>query len=78
MTKPQWLLELEENGYVVVRNVIPKAACDEFVEDSLKWLEGFPFGFKRDDRGTWTDEHLPWGQKYVESNIASQCQNQAD
>ncbi|KAK1070466.1 hypothetical protein LTR12_008729 [Friedmanniomyces endolithicus] len=63
MTKPQWLLELEENGYVVVPNVIPQASCDQFVESSLHWLESFPHGFKRDDRSTWDEEHLPSGHK---------------
>ena len=63
MTRPEWQADLEENGYAVVRNVIPKQSCDDFVESSLKWLETFPHGFKRDDRSTWKTEHLPWGQK---------------
>ncbi|KAK4958273.1 hypothetical protein LTR10_004699 [Elasticomyces elasticus] len=63
MTKSQWMLELEQNGYVVIPNVIPQVSCDAFVESSLEWLEGFPHGFKRDDRNTWDEEHLPFGQK---------------
>lgn len=61
MTKTQWLIDLERDGYVVVPNVIPKEACAEFRESALQWLESFPYGFKRDDRSTWTDQHLPFG-----------------
>ncbi len=61
MTKPQFLLDLERDGYVVVPNVIPKEECAAFREAALGWLEGFPYGFKRDDRSTWDEAHLPWG-----------------
>lgn len=57
------MADLEKNGYVVVPNVIPKESCDQFVEDAWKWLESFPHGFKRDDRRTWTAEHLPSGHQ---------------
>jgi len=61
--RPQWLDDLERDGYVVVPNVIPKESCDAFVEASWKWLEGFPHGFKRDDRSTWDEWHLPYSFK---------------
>ncbi|RSH91688.1 hypothetical protein EHS25_009057 [Saitozyma podzolica] len=61
MTKPSWLLQLERDGYVVIPNTIPQSACDEFVSEAWAWLEKFPYGFKRDDRSTWTAEHLPYG-----------------
>ncbi|BEI92616.1 uncharacterized protein CcaverHIS019_0502440 [Cutaneotrichosporon cavernicola] len=61
MTKPQFLLDLERDGYVVVPNVIPEEECAAFREAALEWLESFPYGFKRDDRSTWADEHLPFG-----------------
>lgn len=60
MTKPAWLLTLERDGVVVLPNIIPKADCEEFCEEAIKWLEKFPHGFKRDDRSTWTAEHLPY------------------
>lgn len=65
MSKPQFLLDLERQGYVVVPNVVPQECCEEFKDEALNWLESFPYGFKRNDRSTWTDEHLPFGQKYV-------------
>lgn len=63
MSKPQFLFDLEEQGYAVVPNVVPQSSCDEFKEEALNWLESFPHGFKRDDRSTWTDQNLPFGQK---------------
>ena len=65
MARPQWLSDLEDNGYVVVPNVIPQESCDAFVESALQWLEGFPHGFKRDDRSTWREHHLPYSVKSV-------------
>lgn len=63
--KPDWLSDLERDGYVVVQGVIPKQDCAEFRDEALKWLEKFPHGFKKDDRSTWTDEHLPHSITYV-------------
>ncbi|WVQ82428.1 hypothetical protein IAT38_004556 [Cryptococcus sp. DSM 104549] len=60
MTKPQFLIDLERDGYAVVPGVIPEASCDDFVSEAWEWLESFPYGFKRDDRSTWTSEHLPY------------------
>jgi hypothetical protein len=59
MTKKQFLVDLERDGYVVVPGVIPQSACDGFQEAALSWLEAFPYGFKRDDKSTWTAQNLP-------------------
>lgn len=61
--KPSWLSQLESDGYVVVPRVVPEEDCAEFRAQAIKWLESFPHGFRADDRATWTDEHLPYGQK---------------
>lgn len=61
MTKPQFLIDLERDGYVVVPGAVPPEACAEFREQALQWLEKFPNGFDRNDRSTWTAEHLPYG-----------------
>lgn len=60
--KPQFLLDLERDGYVVVPNVIPQKSCDEFIASAWSWLEGFPYGFDRNDLSTWTADRLPFGQ----------------
>jgi hypothetical protein len=65
--KPQFLIDLERDGYVVVPGVVGKEECAEFQEASLKWLESFPYGFKRDDRSTRTRENLPEGATWVPS-----------
>lgn len=57
--KPEWQLQLELDGFVVIQNRISPEDCAEFREKALSWLERFPHGFKRDDRSTWTREHLP-------------------
>lgn len=67
MTKPQFLIDLERDGYVVLPGVVSKEDCKAFQEASLEWLEGFPYGFKRDDRSTWTAEHLPESATWVAS-----------
>jgi hypothetical protein len=69
--KPDWLAQLEKDGYVVLSGLVPKAACVEFCEQALQWLEKFPHGFKRGDRSTWTQEHLPFGVTWVASRIPS-------
>jgi len=61
MTKPQFLIDLERDGYVVVPGVVPAPDCAAFRDAALGWLEKFPYGFKRDERATWTEENLPSG-----------------
>ncbi|OXH42290.1 hypothetical protein J008_00054 [Cryptococcus neoformans] len=60
MTRPTFLNDLERDGYVVVPGIVPESTCDEFISEAWEWLESFPYGFKRDDRSTWTNEHLPY------------------
>lgn len=59
-SKPDWQLRLERDGFAVVPNRVSPGDCAEFREQALSWLERFPYGFKRDDRSTWTSEHLPY------------------
>lgn len=62
-SKPEWQLQLEQDGFYVVPNVVSPEDCAEFQEQALQWLEKFPHGFKRHDRSTWDAEHLPWAVK---------------
>ena len=59
-SSPDWQLQLERDGFVVLPNRVSAEDCAEFREQALSWLEKFPHGFKRDDRSTWTSEHLPY------------------
>ena len=58
-----WLERLSKDGYVVIPNVIPEEACDQFQDAALSWLEAFPYGFKRDDKATWAAEHCRTPQR---------------
>ena len=52
--------ELEENGYVVIRNAVSVEVCDEIQSLFMDYMEGLTNGkFQRDDRSTWTNEILP-------------------
>lgn len=54
-----FMADLKEKGYCVIPNLVAKEKCDQYVDDALTWLESFPLGFKRDDKSTWTKDHLP-------------------
>lgn len=49
MTKPQFLIDLEENGFTVVKGVIPEKSCKEFQEAALSWIEA---------SGLWEDLYI--------------------
>lgn len=54
-----WRDDLFRDGFVVVKGAIPTEKADYYVDQMFKWVEKFPFGFDRNDRSTWTPEHLP-------------------
>jgi hypothetical protein len=54
-----WRDELFQQGYVVVKNAIPQARCEYYIDKMFQWLESFPFGFDRNNRSTWNENHLP-------------------
>ncbi|RDW79243.1 putative phytanoyldioxygenase [Aspergillus mulundensis] len=58
-----WRDDLFKNGFVVVKNVIPKERCDYYIAKMFEWAERFPWGFDRNDKSTWTPEHLPTHMK---------------
>ena len=60
-----WLEDLHNNGFAIVKNAVPKDRAEGYVQSMYKWLETFPFGFKKDDKSTWTKEHLPKSMKFV-------------
>lgn len=56
---PQWLKDLQRDGYAVVKGVISKEKAAEYALAGENWLEGFKLGYKRDDPSTWDVKHLP-------------------
>lgn len=53
------------DGYAVVQGAVPTGNCEQYIDDMYAWLEKFPYGFKREDKNTWTPEHLPANVKSV-------------
>jgi len=40
---PQWLQDLEKNGYAVVKNAIPKDRALSYQQRAFSWLKSFSF-----------------------------------
>ncbi|GAM23586.1 hypothetical protein SAMD00019534_067610, partial [Acytostelium subglobosum LB1] len=56
---PQWRKDLYNNGWAIVRNVVPEERCEVYRSAFWKWLEDFGTGIDRNKRSTWTDEKWP-------------------
>jgi len=56
---PQWLKDLDRDGFVVVKGVVTKEKAAEYAKAGEDWLEGFKLGYKRDDPSTWDVKNLP-------------------
>ncbi|GAA5904999.1 hypothetical protein JCM8208_007656 [Rhodotorula glutinis] len=57
---PQWKRDLEENGFAVVKGAVPPERAAQYEQRALKWAS--QFGFDKDDKSTWTADHLPVGE----------------
>lgn len=54
-----YLSYLRENGYVVIKNILPQETRDELIDKFWKdWTTCSP-GFKREDTSTWKSENSP-------------------
>lgn len=62
-----WRDDLFKHGYVVVKGVIEPKKAQRYMESMFAWLEKFPLGFDRNNRSTWTVDHLPAHMKSVET-----------
>jgi hypothetical protein len=56
---PQWLKDLQRDGFVVVKGVVTPEKAAEYAEKGEEWLEGFKLGYQRDDPSTWDVKKLP-------------------
>ncbi|KAI5475009.1 hypothetical protein MNV49_002101 [Pseudohyphozyma bogoriensis] len=50
---------LRDDGYVVVKNAIPRERALEYRQRAFGWLESFGLGFKRDDPATFPMANTP-------------------
>lgn len=58
-TYGDWRDEFYSKGYVVLKNVIPRARALKYRQKALDWLSSFPTKFDINDRSTWASENLP-------------------
>jgi len=58
-----WRDDLFKDGFAIIRNAVSPENAAGYVEQMTQWLEKFPLGFDRNDRSTWTEEHLPANMK---------------
>lgn len=58
-----WRDDFFRDGFVVIKNVIPKERARQYQSDALTWLESFGLGFDREDKGTWKTDNLPQSWK---------------
>lgn len=71
-SKPQWQLDLEKNGYAIVKGAVPLDRANAYSEAGAAWLESFhELGFKRDDPSTWDAAHLVSSVPYQPSEIST-------
>ena len=54
-----WRDDLARDGYVVVKNVIPKERAQEYQQKAFEWLKSFDPGFDSEQPKTWSLERLP-------------------
>ncbi|GAA6028944.1 hypothetical protein JCM8097_001518 [Rhodosporidiobolus ruineniae] len=54
-----WRDNLAPDGFAIIRGAVPEERALAYRERFYGWLEKFPLGFKREDRSTYTQEHIP-------------------
>ncbi|KAI4851181.1 hypothetical protein E4T45_05185 [Aureobasidium sp. EXF-8846] len=54
-----WMADLARDGYAVVKGAVAQEKAAQYAERMYQYLEGFGLGFDRNDRSTWTGDHLP-------------------
>ncbi|KAL7003883.1 hypothetical protein EMMF5_006579 [Cystobasidiomycetes sp. EMM_F5] len=54
-----WRDSLVTDGYVVVKEAVPRLEALEYRDKAFAWLESFDLGFDRHRPETWKNEHMP-------------------
>lgn len=74
MTKDQMMAQLEDQGYVIVPDVITTEQCDQLYQGFWDWLTAMNPQLNREDRKTWTKDNLPLNTKGLiqHTNVAFQ------
>ncbi|GAA5856546.1 hypothetical protein JCM8547_005858 [Rhodosporidiobolus lusitaniae] len=58
-----WRNDLARDGYAIIRGAVPEERALSYRDRAYEWIAKFPLGFDRDDKSTWTQEHLPMTKK---------------
>jgi ectoine hydroxylase-related dioxygenase (phytanoyl-CoA dioxygenase family) len=56
---PQWLQDLEKNGYAVVTNAIPRDRALSYQQRAFSWLRSFSSDLDLSNPSTWIAQNLP-------------------
>jgi hypothetical protein len=51
--EPDHIRQLREQGYAVVKGVLPKSTAEGYVARANEWLQSFGRGFDPKDKSTW-------------------------
>jgi len=54
-----WRADLQENGYAIVKNAVPRNRALGYQQKAFDWLLSFDNGLDLNDPSTWTADHLP-------------------
>jgi hypothetical protein len=54
-----YMNKLNEDGYVVIPNVLSSIKCDKYIARIWDWLEGLESGIDRYNPSTWKDDNWP-------------------
>ncbi|KAL2070111.1 hypothetical protein VTL71DRAFT_14791 [Oculimacula yallundae] len=54
-----WISDLQEDGYAVVKNVMPRERAIAYQQRAFDWITSLRPGFDANNPETWVKEHLP-------------------
>ncbi|CZT45027.1 uncharacterized protein RSE6_05300 [Rhynchosporium secalis] len=54
-----WLLDLQRDGYAVIKKVIPRDRAAAYQQSAFNWISSLRPGFDVNDPSTWIKKHLP-------------------
>ncbi|WRT70627.1 uncharacterized protein IL334_007625 [Kwoniella shivajii] len=55
-----WKEDLHQQGWVVIKGVIPREKALSYADEAYQYLESFGLGFDAKDRTTWIPENMPF------------------
>ena len=56
---PNWIIQLKNEGYCVIPNILTEDECNITIEKIWDWLESLSSGIDRNDSSTWNSQNWP-------------------